>query len=580
MTYLRQTLYQQVRMQRGRSTAVVLLAFLIIVSVIALSCAGQVPPSGGPPDTVPPEIIETYPTPQTLRFNDNVLHFSFSEYVDRRSLEEAFFVSPPLGKLTFEWSGTEVEVQFSDSLRRNTTYIVTIGTDVKDTRNNNRMARSFSLAFSTGDLIDSGQIAGAVFGEKNVGITIFAYLHEGRMMDTLNPSFATPDYLTQTGKDGSFLLPYLRLGTYRLFAVRDEYKNLLYDQQTDEVAVPTSDVELSERTPFVSGIQFQLSREDTSSPFLSSVRSLHARLVLLRFSEPIDTSTLRLSNFQIFDSVSNQSLQCIDVAYTLPASNVFLVTAPQESLHVYRVELNGIRDTMGNRLLAPAQIPVFTTTILEDTSTPVVSVKSSAPSLNTLEPNDVVFIEFSEPVRQTAFENGWTLTDSSKQDVPCFFSWTNSMMMTLIPSQPLRYGMKYSLSIVLDSVRDVSGNCFTDSTQTFLLKTISESSLGSIEGNVISTSSVEGKIILTLKPIGRKDIRTYKRILNSPSEFVFQNIPEGKYTLGAFVDRDSNGVYSYGKPFPFHPSEYFTFYPDTLKIRARWPLEGVIVRLR
>lgn len=578
--YFRKIFHESVCVKNTNVHLLFCLAALTCFSLFIFSCAGQVPPSGGPPDTTPPEIIETYPSPHTLKYRDNFLRLTFSEYVDRRSLEEAFFISPPLGKLTFDWSGTDVEILFSDSLRSNTTYVVTIGTDVKDTRNNNRMARSFSFAFSTGETIDSGQIAGVVVHEKNIGVSIFAYLHEGRFIDTLNPSFTKPDYLTQTGKDGSFLLPYLRIGTYRLFAVRDEYKNLLYDRQTDQYGVPMSDVTLSETTLFVSSIQFQLSREDTSSPFLSSVRSLDARHVLLRFSEPIDTSTLRFDNIQIIDTASLQPLKCTELASMFPASDVYLVTSPQESLRTYSVILGGLKDTAGNHLLVPAQVPVFTTMMLEDTSQPSVFVSSTAMTLSTLEPNDVLQFFLSEPIHRTSFEHGWALHDSSQQPVFGDLYWKNSMMMTFLPSQPFVFGMKYELSIILDSVIDVSGNRLTDSTQKIQLRTVSESSLGSIEGIVTSSLSSAGKIILTLQPIGRKEIRKYRQTLDQQSPFSFLKIPEGRYTLSAFVDRDSNGVYSYGKPFPFQPSEPFTIYPDTLKVRARWPLEGITLRLQ
>jgi hypothetical protein len=554
---------------------------ILTCSLIFCSCAGQIPPSGGPPDTIPPEILETYPLPRTLQFSDNVLRLTFSEYVDQRSLEEAFFVSPPLGKLMFDWSGTEVEVLFSDSLRLNTTYVITIGTDVKDTRNNNRMAQAFSFAFSTGSVIDSGQIAGTVFDEKNIGITIFAYLHEGRMMDTLNPSFTKPDYLTQTGKDGSFLLSYLRMGTYRLFAVRDEYKNLLYDQQTDEFAVLPFDIELSAKASFVSGIQFQLSREDTASPFLSSVRSLSARHVLLRFSEPLDTALLRSNNIQIIDTGTNQVLSISDISFTVPAADIYLVTALQESSHVYRLEFGELTDTAGNPLLNSPKSAVFSCSALEDTTKPSFTVSSTAPNLLMLEPNDTLKFVFTEPVVRATFDGGWSVLDSSKQTINGTIRWNNSMMMSFVPSSPLVRGMNYTVVVILDSLRDIFGNHHRDSTQTIRLRTISEASLGSIEGNVLDEITAgDENIVLLLKPLPSKDARTYQVKLNKPGAFVFPSVAEGKYVLKAFVDKDNNGVHSYGKPFPFQPSERFTFYPDTLKVRARWPLEGVTVRLK
>lgn len=86
------------------------------------------------------------------------------------------------------------------------------------------MAQSFSLAFSTGDSIDQGQITGKVYGLKqNETFNIFAYL----LSDTsdFNPFETKPDYISQTGEEGSFALKFIKAGCYRLLAVEDRNHN-------------------------------------------------------------------------------------------------------------------------------------------------------------------------------------------------------------------------------------------------------------------------------------------------------------------------------------------------------------------
>ncbi|MGH7454020.1 MAG: Ig-like domain-containing protein, partial [bacterium] len=108
------------------------------------------------------------------------LEFTFSEKIDHASFEQALFISPASAqneekRLRFRWRGLRVEVIFPDSLRQERTYVVTLGTDVRDLRNN-RLASAFSLAFSTGDSIDTGEIHGQIFHEKPAGVLILAYL--------------------------------------------------------------------------------------------------------------------------------------------------------------------------------------------------------------------------------------------------------------------------------------------------------------------------------------------------------------------------------------------------------------------
>jgi hypothetical protein len=62
--------------------------------------------------------------------------------------------------------------------------------------------------------------------------------------------------------------------------------------------------------------------------------------------------------------------------------------------------------------------------------------------------------------------------------------------------------------------------------------------------------------------------------------FLFPQIAEGRYVFQSFRDRNNNGIYDSGKPFPFIYSERFSSYSDTLKIRARWPLEGLKIEMK
>ena len=164
---------------------------------IAAGCANQLPPPGGDVDKIPPEVVEMIPQNGTTNYKENYVEFTFSEYVDKRSVQDAFFMSPNQeGKIEFDWSGKSVEVIFEDSLRKNTTFIITIGTEVKDLNNGNNMAGSVNLTFSTGDEIDFCSVEGRIYAKKPLGTMIFAYM----LADTIpDPTVQKPHYLTQTG---------------------------------------------------------------------------------------------------------------------------------------------------------------------------------------------------------------------------------------------------------------------------------------------------------------------------------------------------------------------------------------------
>src|SRR5213593_152157 len=97
-------------------------ASAVLAAMLIVSCAGQVLPSGGPPDTTPPTIIRTMPDSNAVHVEQNRVELEFSKYVDRSTVEQSIFISPYVGKLEFDWSGTEVTVNFSQPLKKNTTY--------------------------------------------------------------------------------------------------------------------------------------------------------------------------------------------------------------------------------------------------------------------------------------------------------------------------------------------------------------------------------------------------------------------------------------------------------------------------
>lgn len=534
-------------------------------------------PTGGPPDKTPPEIIATTPAPSTLNFREKKLAISFSKYVDKQSFEQSIFISPSLGPVEFDWGGKEVEVTFSDSLRGNTTYIMTVGTDLVDTRGN-RLAKAFSLPFSTGDHIDSASIAGTVYDANPVGIMIYAYRLEGP--DTLDPSHTRPAYLTQTGRDGTFVLPYLSFGTYRLIAVKDQYKDLIYDRQIDQYGMTTSDVSLTPAHSFHSGLQFRITSEDTTAPFLSSARSRDITHVLLRFGKSMDQFTALADSVRIVDTLSGKPLGVLDVALALPPSlEATVVTSPQQENRGYRVTLGGFGDIHGLSIAGSGRTSDFTGSAAPDTTRPVTEVALLRSYQNRAFLDDTLRIDFSKPVRRSAFEPGFSLKDSGRISVPGRFDWWSSQHAFFVPLKELKAGGEYIISIRLDSAVDYSGNPGPDSTTVHPFETVERKSMSSLEGRVEDTSGGGlGKIYLTAAGAVGHDLASRTVVLPGPGPFRIDHLVEGSYVLEAFRDADSNGVYSYGRPFPCRHAERFVNYPDTLKLRARWPLEGIVVK--
>lgn len=556
-------------------------AVYFLLAALLAGCAGQRAPEGGPIDSDPPVVVSTTPPNYTTRFSGQSITIEFSEYVDHRALEGALYISPSLGPLTFEWSGREVEIGFSQKLRRSRTYVVTVGTDVADLNNRNKLAQAYTLAFSTGDDIDHGAIEGRVFTRQAAdapqGVTILAYLLNG-LPDTLDPRNTLPDYVTQTGKFGEFNLRHLAFGSYRVVALRDEFKNLLYDPETDDYGIASSDIKLTPYDTLKSNVWLRLSREDTTALRLLKVTVQNRSVLRAEFSSTIASKNIAPSWFRISDTAGQRPLSVAAVAPVFPQlTSVLLVTDQQTAESAYRLEVDSLRGQNGLAMNALARSLVFTGSSTPDTLGPVVASFSVGDSSRGVDLDRPMTIHFSVPVEKSTAERAITFVDSGRTAVAFRYTWLSDASLELKPEAPLKSKVWHSLRIRPAQITDVRGKAGRDSLRVFRFQTIDRELFSTIEGAVRDTGSVDlgGPIYVVAQDATVKEAREHVVRLTRAGSFIVRDIPEGKYCLRAYRDRNGNGQFDPGQVFPYKPSERFAQYADTLKVRARWPLEGV-----
>jgi hypothetical protein len=559
----------------------------VLLSFFLVSCAGQRAPEGGPIDTDPPYVASTIPPNYTTRFKGRSLAIEFNKYVDHRSVEGALFISPSLGQLEFGWSGREVEIHFTGTLRRSTTYVITVGTDVADLHNRNKMAQSFTLAFTTGEDIDHGAIEGRVFPRKEtdpaLGVMVFAYKLDGLNPDTLDPRTTKPDYVTQSGKDGGFLLRYLAFGTYRVIAVRDDYKNLLYDPETDEYSTEPEEIALTPSDTLKSGVWMKLGKEDTTAIRFTKVASTNQRHLTIEFSSPIDTSGLDKNWFLIIDTLTQKRLGVRSVYPVFPKmTSAVVVTDTQAAGVGYRLQISTLLGANGLELSPMANRLIFSGSELKDSLAPRISAISVSDSTKDIDLQPKFLLQFSDAVQREGASKAVSLVDSTRNSIPIILNWLSDAAVEISPQGKLVGKAWFSVRIGMRSVLNLNGRGGKDSLRVFRFQTLDEESFSSIGGfvNDLSLTDTKGNIILVARNVSRKEPKEYTAHLTKTGPFVLNDLLEGKYILQAFRDRNGDGRYSIGRVFPFQTSERFAEFPDTLKLRARWPLEGVELKLR
>ena len=215
---------------------------------VIIGCANQQPPGGGEEDKTPPKVSIISPKPNSLNFRGKILEFKFNEYIDKRSFQDAFRISPAVkGEIEYNWSGKEVEVKLPGDLEKlepNKTFVVNISSGLKDIHGNS-ITEPVNFAFSTGPVIDMAQISGVVYENNKKIVSVFAYRIDNE--EKYNPTKNIPDYLTETSADGNYILTNLSSAAkYRVISVIDDDRNLLFTSEREGYGVLPYDITLAD----------------------------------------------------------------------------------------------------------------------------------------------------------------------------------------------------------------------------------------------------------------------------------------------------------------------------------------------
>ncbi len=543
----------------------------IVVFLSFSFCAKQGFPPGGPEDETAPAVVLTNPEAGLTDVDPETrIDVWFSEGVVPSS-NEAIFISPyPGDDVRYRFHGKHLEILLPGPLEKNRTYVVTLGTGIKDYRNN-AMKTSYTLAFSTGPVIDQGEIAGKVFGEKDSrGIGIWVYRLSGEEM--FDPLHTTPDYIGQCSQDGSFRLTHISPGQYRLLTLRDRYSDRLYQPGEDDFGVTWRDVQLQEDNILAEDLFFRMSLEDTTKPAMVKAVSLDNRTVILRFSEALSDE---LPDKEICITAVSDSLDTlrIEEAHLDPVSGQWLAarTAPMDSSIEYKVRVSGYHDFQGNPVDSAFSRAFFHGSALPDTVRPLLVKNIPAAGVKDVNLDVRIRLFFNELMNTDSSGHVSVLYDSTGEAVSGQGSWISLFEWIFTPEAPLMSRSRIRVSHPEGRMMDRSGNILLDTA--FVFTTIHADTLSQMSGVLSDPLNENGSIIITASQINNKEI-VYQDSVSGPGRYLIRNMLPGAYQIYAFLDGDGNGRYTHGKPFPFRFAERFAVMPDTVELRSRWFQEG------
>ena len=210
---------------------------------LIMSCARRSSPTGGPKDSIPPELLRAYPKMNSTFFDKDEIELVFDEYIKIKDLGRQLIISPPIEKSYYKIKPPEsvvskkIEIELLDSLDENTTYTFNFGNSIAD-NNEDNLLPFFYYAFSTGPVLDSLQIRGKINDalEKDTESFISVYLYPADSTFKDSSIFLKkPFYVTSTLDSIIYNFKNLREGEYEIIAIKDEAGNYLFDQNIDKI---------------------------------------------------------------------------------------------------------------------------------------------------------------------------------------------------------------------------------------------------------------------------------------------------------------------------------------------------------
>ena len=238
-----------------------------MLTLLTFGCAVQQKPQGGPRDITPPKLLKANPPNLTRNFTAKQIRLDFDEY---------FRLVNPLQEITiFPWRDADKRpdfkttqksllITFKDTLQKNTTYVINFGAAIHDVNEGN-LLKNFTYVFSTGSHIDSLSISGSVTdvltqkkekpvpGQPSTDVTVMLFtLKEDSLLFDKKKK---PTIYTTADTSGNFTLNNLKAGVYKIYALKENAPNKIYDNETEQLGFLNKPINLQHDT---SGVQLKL----------------------------------------------------------------------------------------------------------------------------------------------------------------------------------------------------------------------------------------------------------------------------------------------------------------------------------
>jgi len=525
--------------------------FLGLTLLAFWQCARRGAPTGGPKDITPPILLKTEPDNLSTNFDSEKIRLYFDEYIKLQDVQNQLIVSPPLKNIPeikpLGGPSKFIEITLKDTLRENTTYTINFGQSIVD--NNEGNPNSFlTYVFSTGDVIDSLSLSGVVKDafdrDPDQFVSVMLYEIDSIYNDSTVYKFP-PNYLANTGDSLPFFqLRNLKAGKYKVFAIKDEGKNYVFDQRADKMAFLEDTITLPTDTLLL----LNLFKEVPN--YASSVPSYVAK------------------NRIVFGYTGNGDSIQIKPLTQLPDSVKTLIQKERDkdtlNYWLTSTDIDSIVFTVSNE-----QFKVLDTFTVKTRKLPLDSLK--------LKPSHTSKINFEEQFHLAAntplvqVDTSFIQIMDKDSIVVDFNARLDSIENKVDMDFNLQEEQRYGLTFLPGAFEDFFG--MQNDTLNVRLSTDKYTDLGNM--NLTVSGDVRYPIIVQLTD-GKGKLQR-EQIGTDPTPFAFKNLNPGKYGIRVIFDENENGKWDTGNYLKKIQPERISYFPDIIDVRANWEMEQTFV---
>ncbi|MDG1333951.1 MAG: Ig-like domain-containing protein [Crocinitomicaceae bacterium] len=507
---------------------------IFFASFILASCAQVGSITGGEKDTSAPKPIpeKVDPPNASVNFSGNKVVIPFDEYFTLSSPSTSIQIVPPHATIKATAKKKTLTLEWEEELQPNTTYAIYLNNTVKDLSEKNDSIMQY--VFSTGSSLDSTNFSVPVVDAyTNAPITESVVALYDQNTNTL-VNFA------QTNRSGNAILTYLRPGTYKIIAFKDENNDLLA-QEGETVGFLEDSLITIDSTGFLATPIRMF--DPVPEPEVSSAKFVAPATFVIETNTEIENPIVSIDGNPIDSS-----------QYYFEEETKLLVFIDPAELSSGKISLatNSFADTTSYRLLDSKKEGLIRIT-------PMQKANSFAPSQAfSFKVNDVIQSIDTSLIKLTRAE------DSAAVSFNVDFS--KNVLSFDIPrgaSQEIR------VEFQKDAITTVTGN---SSPFIGLMKLNSPKKYGILS---LDVSSYTNTFILQVFK-GQEMVR--EQSLEPTSERVLiSELTPGDYSFKIVRDENQNGKWDTGDLKSRTLPEQIDQYSQTTKVRANWEVEVELV---